>query len=186
MGMEILVFLQTTLPLKMIRIIIFAFILALSTCEHSKNIKFEKFIFHTSMCFGTCPVYHLEVNNEKELKLHAEHVFPKTYDFQSLLEPDTAKTGYFRGLVNDTTFNKLMSELNTIGLDTLNFNNINCCDGSLITIIVYYNGKRKFLQSMFPPDNAYKLISTLYEICEANSNKKTNEKFVIEGEKESK
>jgi len=49
-------------------------------------------------------------------------------------------------------------------LKTLKFNSQNCCDGSLITLIVYYNGQRKYIQSMFLPPVLNDLISFLWGI----------------------
>lgn len=167
-------------------IIITSIISILFGCGQSdKNVKLDKIIFHTSMCFGTCPTYHLQVDNNREIKLYAEQVYKNPQDFGSF-ETDTTKTGYFVGIVADTTFRKLTNELSNIGLDTLEFDGASCCDGSLITIIIYYNGKRKFLKSMFPPDKANKLIGTLYDICETSKLTRTTEKFKIEDEKASR
>lgn len=154
---------------------------ALRDCgQPGRKIKLEKIVFHTSPCFGACPTYHLQVNSDKSLQLYAERVYKKDKGFSR--EPDTAKTGYFTGTVRDTTFQKLLSELETIGLDSLELNGPNCCDGSLKTIIVYYNGKRKFLRSMFPPENTHRLIAVLYEIAEKSPVRRTDEKFEIEGD----
>lgn len=155
-----------------------------SNKQTEKICSFEKIIFHTSRCFGTCPTYHLEVDSNKNLKLYAKTVYKDDKDFS--FEKDTIKMGYFNGLVSDTTFTLLDKELNTIGLDTLEFDSASCCDGSLITIIVYYEGKRKYLKSMFPPDKANKLIATLYDICEKSKLTKTTNKFDIENEKASR
>ncbi len=146
--------------------------------QSKKTFQLEKIIFHTSMCYGYCPSYHLQVDKDKKINLFAEQVY-KNVRYQSY-EPDTTKTGYFTGIVADTTFNKLTNELQKIGLDSLEFDGATCCDGSIKTIIVYYNGKRKYLKSMFPPVKAGKLISILYEICETSKLQRTDERFKIE------
>lgn len=152
-------------------------ILTLFSCIQTDNtFKLEKIIFHTSVCFGACPVYHLQVDKDKNIKLYAEKNFQK--DTFNVI--DTARTGYFTGTVSDTSFNKLITQLQTIGLDTLEFDGATCCDGSLKTIIIYYDGKRKYLKSMFPPEKAKPLIATLYEICQTPNLRKTEEKFDIE------
>lgn len=154
---------------------------ALRDCSPSdRKIKPEKIIFHTSPCFGACPTYHLEVQSDKGLRLHVERVYQKDKGFS--MEPDSTKTGYFTGIVSDTTFQKLLTELETVGLDTLELNGPDCCDGSLKTIIVYYNGKRKFLRSMFPPDNIKGLIAVLYEIAEKSQVRRTDKPFGLEGD----
>jgi len=151
--------------------IVFAFILI--GCN-SDNPSFDKVIFHTSMCFGNCPVYHLELDKNKNVKLYTELTYGKNW------EVDSSKMGYFEGLVSETTFEKLSFIIKTIGIDTLHFNNVLCCDGSVYTIIVYHNGKRKFLQSMTPPIKARELIMNLYEVCRKSNLKRTNKKFKIE------
>lgn len=141
-------------------------------------LHFDKIIFHTSMCFGTCPTYHLEVENNKSLRLYAERVYSEdSYD------TDSTKTGYYTGYVTDTTFDKLNSELGQLNIDSLEFPEEFCCDGSVITIIVYYDGKRKYLSSMWPPAEASKLIGVLYEICRNSDLVRTEDYFHIEDEK---
>lgn len=152
--------------------------------QKEKTHSFEKIIFHTTGCFGTCPTYHLQLDSNKKIKLFAERVYKNDKDFS--FDLDTAKTGYFNGVASDSTFTLLDNELKSIGLDTLEFDGASCCDGSLITIIVYYDGKRKYLKSMFPPDKASKLIGILYDICEKSTLTRTTQKFEIENEKASR
>jgi len=150
----------------------------ITTRQNKQQVSFEKIIFHTTACNGACAVYHLQVEADKTLKLFAESVYKTEKGFPS--GQDTTKTGYFTGAVNDTSFVLLNKELDSIGLDSLEFNDAQCCDGSIITIIVYYNGKRKFLRSMFPPAKARKLIAILYDIsCKSNLTRTAN-KFDIE------
>lgn len=149
-----------------------------------KTTPFEKLIFHTSSCFGTCPVLHLELNADKNFKLYAEGVYFQNTGFP--LQPDSSKMGYFTGVVADTLFTSIINEYNKIGMDTLTFNNVECCDASIITIIAYYKGKRKYLRSMFPPPATRDFISRLYDVCEKNKMTKSNKKFKIEEEKDKK
>jgi hypothetical protein len=135
---------------------------------------FEKVIFHTGMCFGSCPVYHLEVDGNKNVKLQKEAIFSRG------MQVDSSKVGYFKGTADEESFNTLVHEIQTIGIDTVNFGNTHCCDGSLKTIIVYHDGKRRFMESMFPPQRTQNLIAALYAICEKSKLEKTDEKFVIE------
>lgn len=90
--------------------------------------------------------------------------------------------GYFIGVVSDTSYNRLTNNLQNVGLKTLEFDGANCCNASIKTIIIYYNNERKYLQSMFPPEKANELISTLNEICETSKLEMTAEKFEIEYE----
>jgi hypothetical protein len=152
--------------------------------QTEKRHSFEKIIFHTTGCLGTCPTYHLQLDANKQIKLFAETVYKNDQDFS--IEEDAVKTGYFKGVANDSTFALLDNELKNIGLDTLEFDSASYFDVSLKTIIVYYDGKRKFLKSMFPPDKANKLIGILYDICEKSILTRTTRKFDIENEKASR
>jgi hypothetical protein len=162
------------------QILTFFISMVLISCGQNHNkANFDKIVFHTSMCFGFCPVYHLEIDKDKKILLYSERVYKDNNSF----DLDSNKVGYFKGLVNDTTFEKLTNEIKAIGIDTIQFNGITCCDGSVKTIIFYNNGKRTFLQSMVPPKKVQKLISILYNICETSNVKQTDAKFVIESPK---
>jgi hypothetical protein len=140
-----------------------------------KSIRLEKIIFHTTKCLGDCPVYHLQINNSGQVKLHAEVVYSSGMEY----EKNTAE-GYFAGQLNDTTFKKLIRKIQTCNLQTLKVNNALCCDGSIQTIIVYFNGKRKYIKTMFPPAITDELISVLYGICEKGGFKRITTRFKIE------
>lgn len=163
-------------------LIIFIIILTIFGCRPSdKKIGLEKIIFHTTSCFGSCPTYHLQINNDKSFKLFAESVLKKdTSSLDIIGKADTAKIGYFIGQANDTLFQQITTELANLGLDTINFEGPGYTDGPKITLIVYYNGKRKHLQSYCPTPKARKLISSLYNICKTSPKKRTAEKFKIE------
>jgi uncharacterized protein DUF6438 len=142
------------------------------------SIQFSKLFFHTSSCLGNCPVYHLEIDSNKQVKLFTEQVF--IFDSNGVQIQDTTKQGYFSGILNDTSYNKLIKEIQSCNLKTLTLKKIEGRDGSTITIIVYFNSERKYFQSMFPPEILDSLIHTLSKICESNNFHKTNEKFELE------
>jgi hypothetical protein len=130
-----------------------------------KSLKLEKIIFHTSGCYGTCPTYHLQIDSSRQVKLFAETVYLEGTNFREH-KIDEDKTGYFSGSIGNSVYKKLISQLQICNIDTLTFGGPDCCDRPVKTIIVYYNGKRRYLSAMFPPDIAYDLISLLDDICE--------------------
>lgn len=140
------------------------------------DINIEKVVFHTSGCFGSCPTYHLQIEKNKKVKLHVQTV----YQEHSMYDVDSSKIGYFEGSLDEINYQELELLLKTCNLRTLEFDGANCCDGSLITIIVYFNNQRKYLQSMFPPEIATELISHLYKICEETDLDRVEEQFEIE------
>jgi hypothetical protein len=139
----------------------------------NKKPAFDKIIFHTTGCFGSCPTYYLELDQDKKVKLFAAHIFKG--------EPfNIADTGHFAGSADDKTFKVLSTIIDTIGVDTLKFNGSTGSDGSLYTIIIYRNGKRMYLQSMFPPSKASPLIFALYDICTKSELARSTKPFSIE------
>ena len=162
---------------KRIGLLMIVFLSFLFTaCKQQKAPSFDKLIFHTTICFGSCPVYHLEINKNKQLKLFAESVWLSNPEWRD----DTTKEGYFTGIVSDTSFKKLSTIINTIGLDTVRYDAISCCDGPIKTIIMYKNGKRTYLRSMVLPEKLGPLLGVLYEICQNSTLKRAPDKFVIE------
>lgn len=162
-------------------IILIVSVLIFGACRQYEKIKLEKIIFHSTRCFGSCPAYHAQIDSTRTLLLYSEYV-DKTPDINTdLNNPDTTEMGYFTGQVSDRQYNELVAELENVGPDNLDFDGRDCCDGSTKTIIIYYNGKRKFLKSMFPPREADKLISVLRQICESTVTQRTNQTFDIEG-----
>ncbi len=148
----------------------------LSSCENNKEFKLKKVIFHSSYCFGSCPSYHLQIDDKRNVKFFSETV----YKANSAYEEDTSRMGYFVGSIDIKSYNKIDSLIKNIGIDTLNFGHYNCCDGSKKTLIVYHNWRRIYLKSMFPPQKTDNLLNELYQICERNKLKRTNKTFKIE------
>ncbi|MEW5675640.1 DUF6438 domain-containing protein [Flavobacterium enshiense] len=166
--------------LKKIAALVITSIILLGCATKSKTTSdtFEKIVFHSSACFGDCPVYHLEVKNDKKVKLISEES-PRSSK-QKSSESINKEPIYKTGSINDGTFNRLTHELKAIGMDSIEFDGVTCCDRPLITIILYHNGKRTFLQSMFPPEKANKLIEILYEISKSEALQKSDEIFFVE------
>lgn len=154
------------------------FIILLASCKSAKetgNFKFEKITYHTSACFGFCPSYHMEVRSDKTVLLKGDSIRGKRVP-----NNDNTRVGNFTGTVSDALFDKMIKDLREIGLDTVKFGGPKCCDGATKTIIVYYNGKRRYLQAMFPPDHAHALIATMSDIYSTGKFKPTTEKLEIE------
>ncbi len=88
--------------------------------------------------------------------------------------------GYFTGKISDVNFHKIDSLIKEIGIDTVNYKQATCCDSPVYTIIVYHNGKRKYLKSMYPPKKMDGIINELYKTCQNNNFKKTDKILIIE------
>lgn len=141
------------------------------------SIHLEKIIYHTTSCYGSCPVYHLEIGVDRTMKLHREKS-------TSIFPEDEEKIGYFRDTLALPDYQKLIANVRSINLKTLDPNGALCCDGSIVTLIVYYNnGQRKYFKSMFPPPVLYSLLEQLHEICEGFDFSNTSVPFEIEEQK---
>ena len=128
---------------------------------------------HTTTCYGTCPKIDLEIDSNRNIYLSGE--FYKAYGLI-----DTAMSGKFVGKLTDTLYNELINILKTSNLRSLYFPEAEGMDGSTKTLIIYYNGQRKYLKSMFPPTIAERLILFLYRIRKIAVMTRTNEKRTIE------
>lgn len=138
------------------------------------SINFEKIIFHTTSCYGNCPIYHLQIDRSQSVLLHA------AVDYTSIFRRDSTAEGYFKGKLSNLSFDKLLSALATCNLQTLKMNEVLCCDGVVYTIIVYYNGQRKYYKTMTPPQIVNELIKTLNAICREKNLLRINDKFKLE------
>ena len=164
---------------KMFYLIIISFIL--NSCASKKNnTGFEKIIFHTSKCFGTCPEYHLEINKNKEVKLYVE----KAYEKRKI---DTLKMGYYKGKLDDKTYMEFIDLIKKIDLEKSGIiepkrepNTIIFSEGSQLSIILYIKKQRKPMIYIYPAGHWEKLMTFVYKIGKSESLTKTTEKLEIE------
>lgn len=122
-----------------------------------KKLVFEKLIYHSSRCYGTCPQIDLEIDSNLNIALKRE--FWKRKGVR-----DKRMSGSFKGKIKSGVYNNLVAHLIACDYINLKFPPILCCDAVITTIIVYANGKRTILESMTPPENAQKLISFLFAL----------------------
>lgn len=150
-------------------------------CSSRKiNPGFEKIIFHTSKCFGTCPEYHLELNHNKEIRLYIE----KAYDKRKI---DTARIGFYRGKLDKKTYKEFQSILEKIDWEKSGMEappvapkTITLSEGSQLTLILYIDNKRKPIKYIYPSGHWQNLMAFLYKISEDKSLIKVSEKLEIE------
>lgn len=153
----------------------FAFLILISCAPKNDTYNFEKIIFHSSRCFGSCPIINLQVNKDKSILLSRT----KNETMSKIVtDINYNEFDYFKGTLSDKIYNQLISEL--VKTKDLKFDSQNCCDAPLKTMIIYQGGKRKEIETMFPPEEADNLISILYKISELENLTKVTEKFEIE------
>ena len=136
-----------------------------------KPIVFEKIIYHTTQCFGDCPIIDLEVDSNYDVYL-CRFIYANTQD--------SAKSGFFKGKIDPHTYFNLTATIISSDYEHLKFPATFCCDAPIQTIIIYANGKRTRLSSMTAPEEARKLIDSLYNLAVEIDIPRTNEKINIE------
>lgn len=154
------------------------------SCASQKNtINFEKVVYNSSRCFGDCPIIHLEVKKDKTLrlsKMKTLRMSKYSADDNSVKKIEKEEFKFYKGKVNDELYNQLLTEL--AKTDTLILEGRNCCDAPMKTIIAYYNGKRKYIKTMFPPAQGENLFGIFRKISESENQVDTSEKFEFETE----
>lgn len=125
-----------------------------NTGEPADEFKVGKVIYHLSRCNGTCPSIDLEIDSSKNVYVNREF-----YKTKSLI--DSANSGTFKGKLTPAQDTQLTEVLKKSNLDSLEFAPVGIADIPETTIIVYYNGKRKYLKSARPPQVANDLITFL-------------------------
>ncbi|CAM1333015.1 DUF6438 domain-containing protein [Tenacibaculum aestuariivivum] len=143
-----------------------------------KNFEFEKLVFHTSTCFGSCPVIHLEILKDGTFKLDGTYYKNRSYNSK-----DSERSGNFTGILKNEDLkelNDLIVKSRITTFEDTKKGNMFCCDGAVKTIILYHNGKRNYFKAMFEPRLVQELIGFLYQIDKKVELTRTDEKFEFE------
>jgi len=138
------------------------------TAKTANGLKLSKLVYHLSRCNGSCPSIDLEIDSNKTIYVNRE--FYKTKS-----ELDSANSGRFKGSLTQEQNTKLVEVLKKSNLDSLEFVPVGIADVPETTIIVYYNGKRKYLKSARPPAVANDLITLLKAIGNDKALERTTE-----------
>lgn len=121
----------------------------------------DKLIFHTSACFGSCPVINLEISSDKSIRFTGNYFKDENFN-----EIDSARYGNFSGQLSDQLYNELIDLIITSKITKMENkqNQVLCCDAAVKTLILYHNDTRKYYKAMFEPSVLRDLISFLYSI----------------------
>jgi hypothetical protein len=140
------------------------------------SIHFERLTIHTSSCNnGFCPVYHFQIDSNRQAKLVTEEIYKQNGVRDSMFE------GSFVGHVADSLFETLIVVLQASNLNTWEENSDEqCCDWSTKNLIIRYNGVRKQYRTMFPPLIIEDLINLLYDIVKSSQFARTSEVLTFE------
>lgn len=86
-------------------------------------------------------------------------------------------SGVFEGNLSEDEFTQLINILKTSNLEKWYFPEKKGHDGAVTTLIIYYNGKRKYFKSMFPPTISHQLIDFLNHLDDKKLNLIRTEKY---------
>lgn len=100
---------------------------------NTPSYKIEKIEFSTTMCFGTCPVFELEIKSDRTAKYHAIQYNNETGKFKTIIDP--ANFELIISLLNYIDFPNLKDDYNVNWTD----------DQTCILTITYDNGKKKII-----------------------------------------
>ncbi|MBC7626947.1 DUF6438 domain-containing protein [Ferruginibacter sp.] len=123
-------------------------------CDAQEKFQFSELTFHSTGCNKSCPDISVNINSDKTIKL-----IRVIYTSSGLY--DSLQSGTFKGTLKDKDYDKLISQLKRYDFDSLQFPDVLCCDSSIKTILISYNGKYKRFKSMTPPKEATTLIDFL-------------------------
>ncbi len=145
---------------------------------NDKTFMFDKLVFHTSSCFGSCPIINLEITSDRNIKINRVHIKNGAKSIK-----DFEKSGNFIGKIPEIAFKKLIELIIKSKITTLKDNENNntfCCDGAIKTIILYHNKKRNYFKAMFEHEMVKELINFLYQIDGKIELEKVSEEFEFE------
>ena len=134
---------------------------------------FEKIIYHSSHCYGTCPGIDLQIDSNRIITL-------KRDVWKAKGVTNIPESGSFKGRLDPKAYFNLIAILISSDYVNLKFPPVDCCDGVITTIVVYANGKRTILKSMTPPEKARKLISFLHDLGMQSGIPPTTEEIKID------
>jgi len=117
-----------------------------------KNYEIEKIEYQTTHCFGTCPVFSIEINKDKTGLFEASDYNSETGI--SIVDLDRKKNnskeikGTFRAIIKDDSFSEIINLVNYIDFPTLkdHYSVDWTDDQTCILKITYNNGQTKELE----------------------------------------
>jgi hypothetical protein len=141
-------------------------------CVFDSSFKFEQITYHVSDCEGDCQAKHLRINAKGDVFLLRE-----TAD---IFKKKPLKSGSFYAKLSTPELENLVRILKSSNLQSINSDNVDCCDFQTITLIVYFNGQKKYYKSTNPPPAMNSLINKLNEISENSIFLESHKKYIFE------
>lgn len=114
---------------------------------YTDSIRFEKIIFSSTTCYGSCPGMTLHLDSNKQLKF-----IGRKY---------AVRQGSFTSVIPGSLIKELIEILKISELDKIESNNQTNIDAPTYTIEIQYNNKVKYLRACMQPFVTDKLLQYL-------------------------
>ena len=178
-------------------IMIFSASIVGSCSTFQDQFQFEKLTLHINgkSCEGHCSSFQLQIDKNKQLLYYGEEVYKLVDSLELVYDPidssikkysrsiyalhDSSRMGYFHGKISDSLYNKMVTRLEILGLDSLRTKGKECCDGVHKKLRVFYNNKQKYWETTFPSDSLQELFNILKEVALKSNLKRSNKTFEI-------
>lgn len=136
------------------------------------TIVFEKLVYRATQAWFS-PTVSLQLDNKRNLYLEIDNGF---YGHNKDLA-----TGRYVAVLDDSTYKQCISLLQNSSIRRLRFGDVEVKDSPEVTLIVYFNGERKYLKSTFTPRVANDLLSFITLRLQTYAGlKPTDKAFVLE------
>lgn len=146
-----------------------------SSCQ--EKIGFEKLVAHSTPCFGiNCHAYHIEINADRSIRIYTDHA----WSTEKAGEDDWSKMGYFTGVLPDSTYQAIVSQLPDVLQSSQDWGPELLYDVAYRELIIYHDDKRTAMASLQPPRTAYPILKLLSELAVNHQLDKTPDTFHLE------
>jgi len=139
------------------------------------TIFFQKIVFHTTGCYGACPIIDLEINKEREIYLNG--TFFKDF---SMFDIDSTLSGQFKGVIDESLASRLTFLLQTCSLKNLKVNENLEPEMAVTSLIIYFNDEKRAFKFNTTPAILTELIDFLTLINQEVNLTRTNKRRVLE------
>ena len=139
------------------------------------SLHFQKIVFHTSGCYGSCPIIDLEITKDKEFYING--TFFKDF---SMFEIDSTLSGQFKGTMDPSLMKRISFLVQSCNLPSLKVNESLEPDLPITTVIVYYNDEKRAFKFTSTPAILSEMVEFLTLVNQEVRLSKTKNKRVLE------
>jgi len=142
------------------------------TNNTAKQLQFNRLVYHTSFCFGSCPKIDMLIDSAGNISLRRE-----TISVKSMGKPGL---NMYKGQLTNTQYDSVINLLAQVNYKSLVWDDVTCCDGVITTLIVYAGSDKKYLKSMLPSQESQPLLNYLHTLGLKTDLPKTGDEIELE------